>query len=114
MGISWDEFWRLNPRIIKLVRKGHRKKLEEQDFTLWLNGHYVMSAIATVADRLFSGENSKANYIEPLLGNIWKRDEKTVEEPAELTEEEKIRQTKALFTKLKIMGANFNITAERR
>ena len=32
IGISWDEFWHMNPDIINLMIKGHQEKIKQQDY----------------------------------------------------------------------------------
>lgn len=81
IGITWQEFWNVNPHIIKLIAKGHAEKLKEQDSIMHMMGIYVMSAVSVSIDRFAAGKNSKAKYIkEPIL-------QKSIEEQC-MTQEE--------------------------
>lgn len=108
MGVSWKEFWGMNPHIIKLLMKGHEEKIKEQDYLAWLFGQYTLSSTIVAVEKCFAGRKAKSKYIEkPILSEIEQKQEKT--NSAKLTEEEKKKQTEKLFMQLKIMGANFNL-----
>lgn len=57
IGVDYVLFWTLNPKQIKPFIEAHKQKQmlwqEEVNFTAWLNGIYVSSAIAACL-----GENS--------------------------------------------------------
>lgn len=114
MGVTWQEFWDMNPHIIKLLQKGHQEKIKIEDEKMWIMGMYVASALdSTVCNAfLWRGKGSKPhNYIEkPILSAIEKKDEEIGE--TQLTEEEKKKQTEKLFMQLRIMGANFNLNKD--
>ena len=106
IGISWQEFWEMNPHIIKLLLKGHEEKIKEQDYMAWLQGQYTLSAVSVAVEHCLAGKKAKSKYIEkPLMQEIQEKQE--ANKP--LTEEEKKRQTEQLFLRLRIMGANFNL-----
>lgn len=115
IGVSWQEFWRMNPHIINLLLKGHEEKrenrMQEQDILNWYLGRYFASALdCTVCNNtLWRKKNSKPHgYVEkPFLQE--KEGKQQEEISKELTEEEKKKQTEQLFLKLRIMGANFNL-----
>lgn len=68
IGVSWEEFWKMNPKILKLLSIGHRKKLEEMDYLSWLSGQYMLSAVITGVERVLAGKKAKSKYInEPIL-----------------------------------------------
>lgn len=71
----------MNPRIIKLLLKGHTERLKEQDSIMHIMGMYVMSAVSVAIDRAIAGRKSTAEYIEePIL-------QKSIEEQC-MTQEE--------------------------
>lgn len=78
---------------------------DEEAWMFW--GNYGFSALQTVMAHFgsgLSGKKSNAKYIDkPVM-------QKAAEEQfaAELTEEEKKKQTEQLFMRLRIMEANFN------
>lgn len=58
----------MNPHIINLLIKGHREKIEEQDYLAWYFGQYTLSAVWTAVEHNLFGEKAKSKYIEkPLL-----------------------------------------------
>lgn len=106
LGVSWQEFWEMNPHIIKLLLKGYEEKIKEQDYMAWLSNQYTMSAVSVAAEHCLAGRKAKSKYIEkPFMQEI----EEKQQENKPLTEEEKKRQTEQLFLRLRIMGANFNL-----
>lgn len=64
MGVTWEEFWKMNPRIIKLLIKGHQEKIKEKDYLAWMFNQYTLSAVVTGVDIALRGKESKAKYIE--------------------------------------------------
>lgn len=104
MGITWWQFWGLNPHKIKIIAIGYKEKKIEFDAIVhaWI-GSYGLSAVSVAVEHCLVGQKGRSTYIEkPIFSNI---QEKT-EENSLLTEEEKRRQTEQLFMRLKIMGAN--------
>lgn len=108
MGVSWDEFWRMNPRIIKAICRGYEQKIKQDDYLAWLSGQYTLSAVYVAVEHCLAGKKAKSKYIEkPIMQSV---EQKRIESnPLPLTEEEKRKQTEQLFMKLRIMGANFNL-----
>lgn len=105
IGVTWQEFWGMNPRIIKLLIKGFKEKneleLQIENQIAHLQGKYFVDALLTVVGNAIKAKGSKP-YEYPK-----KPYEFTKEEETELTEEEKRRKTEQLFMQLQIMGANF-------
>ena len=82
MGVSWNEFWTLNPRIIRRIADGYSEKMKQQDYLNWVSNQYTLSAVSVAIDRVLNGKKSKSEYIkEPVL---WK-----FLEESQLTEEER-------------------------
>lgn len=101
----------MNPHIINCLRKGYEAKIKEQDYLqhLWW-GSYGKQAVYVAVEHCLAGRKAKSKYVEkPILSEI----EKKTEENKPMTEEEKRKQTEALFMKLRIMGANFNLNKEK-
>lgn len=106
IGVSWQDFWGMNPHIINLLLKGHKEKIKEQDYMAWLSNQYTLSAVSVAVEHCFAGRKAKSKYIEkPIMQEI---SEKQAENKI-LTEEDKKKQTERLFMQLRIMGANFNL-----
>lgn len=106
MGITWTEFWDMNPRIIEAHIQGHKLEFEHQNTLFHLNGYYTMEALRATVGNMFKKKSSK-DYTYP---------EKPIDlgldkvEETELTEADKEAQTNELFQMLKIMEMNFNIS----
>lgn len=106
IGVSWKEFWGMNPHIIKLLLKGHEEKIKEQDYMAWLSNQYTLSAVSVAVEHCLAGKKAKSKYIEkPIMQEM--ANKKIESKP--LTEEDKKKQTEKLFMQLRIMGANFNL-----
>ena len=72
MGVSWELFWTLNPRKIKAIAKGYRRRQEERDRELWATwGNYGVSAMMTALDRCIHGK-STINYMEKPISSMAK------------------------------------------
>lgn len=102
MGITWWQFWELNPHKIKIITMGYREQKIEQDamvYSWW--GNYGLSAVAVAVEHCLAGKKAKSKYIEkPMLANVEKNDKV-------LDEEEKQKKAEQFFLQLEILGANF-------
>lgn len=88
MGVSYDDFWKLNPHKINVMSKGHEEAIKERDFMMWLQGKYMLDALMVALAHFgagMSGKKSQAEYMkEPFLS---KTDSETV-----MTEEERLQK----------------------
>lgn len=48
MGITYQEFWGMNPHIIKFYAEQHKNKRNEEDLKQWQLGQYILAAISTI------------------------------------------------------------------
>lgn len=106
MGISWQDFWGMNPHIIKLLQKGHEEKIKIEDEKMWIMGMYVASALDSTVCNAFlwrrEGEKGHGYENQPLLQKQGK----------ESAEEELQRQRELFVAKLEVMKANFELNKE--
>jgi len=110
-GLSVDDIDWSSPADMKPYLKAHNEELKEQDFLAWLSNLYTLSAVSVAVEHCLAGRKAKSKYIEkPLMQKI----EEKQQENKPLTEEEKKKQTELLFTKLKIMGANFELNHDNQ
>lgn len=105
MGISYDEFWTLNPRKLKVLVEGYKLRRKIEDEQAWLLGGYVFQAVSTSLGNAFKKKNQKAkSYFElldkPFLDSI---------DTKETTEDEKQRYIDAFMASLHVMKNNFEI-----
>ena len=58
MGVSWSEFWQMNPRILKSISEGYAQKIksetERNNNMAYRQGIYFMDAIASTVGNMFS------------------------------------------------------------
>lgn len=81
IGVSWSEFWTLNPRIIKTMMKGYGERIKRQDYMNWLSNQYTLSAVMVAIDKALNGKKSKEEYVkEPALSKFIDESELTEEE----------------------------------
>ncbi len=103
IGVSWNDFWKMNPHIIKLLMDGYMERMKQQDYINWLNGQYTLSAVVVAVANCFS-KKSNAKYIEkPILQEM-------EEKSRTLSEEELQRQRELFVAKLELMKTNFEIS----
>lgn len=58
MGMPYDEFWNGDPWAVRMYRKAYRRRREQHNENAWMNGVYMMNAIAAC----FSGKKKKNLY----------------------------------------------------
>jgi hypothetical protein len=97
MGISWETFWNLTCAEFNSIAKGYLEKKKEEDYRDWLNGHYMMSAIACAL-------NSKNKYYKKPIPEL-------IEE--EQSEESRKKKAELFFAQLKVMQSNFELNKKK-
>lgn len=104
-GISYDEFWKLNPRKLNVIIAGFKTKRKVRDEENWMLGGYVFEALTIALNNAFRKKGQKAKeYFDLCDTPIMQRTG-----TAELSEAEKKKQTELLFKSLEIQMANFNL-----
>lgn len=105
IGITWEQFWTLNPHIIMCMIKGHNERIKEEmdilNFISHLIGRYVADSILCTVGNMFSGKTAK-KYKYPDKPYELNGDK-------ELTEEELQKQRELFVAKLMVMKSNFEI-----
>lgn len=103
MGVSWNDFWVMNPRIIKAISRGYAKKIQQQDYLSWMNGQYTLSAVSVAVEHCLAGKKAKSKYIEePFMAKAFEYDGLTEEE----IQEKEIR--KAILIEQQYMAMSIN------
>ena len=95
----------MNPRIIKLISKGHENKIKEIDSLAWLFGRYVHSAVGTAVEHCLAGRKAQSKYIEKPF--LMQAEINQKAEAEQLTEAEKQKQVELLFMRLQVQAQNF-------
>lgn len=107
MGISYEEFWRLNPRSFTVIANGYKLKRKEEDTMMWLQGGYIFDGVSLALGNAFKKKGQKAKeYFKELKEPYLSRE---ITAGSEMTEKEKRTMTEQLFTNLEIQMANFNL-----
>lgn len=108
--MSEAQFWDSNPHLMKPYLEAYQMRLEEetkrQNLMAYINGIYVKDALMCTVGNMFRGKSTKAFEYPKEPYDFFKKEE--VEH--ELTEAEKIEQTKALFMRLNVMKDNFELS----
>lgn len=105
MGISYEEFWTLNPRKINALFEGYKLRRKIEDEKSWLLGGYMFHAVSVSLGNAFRKKNQKAeSYFEALDAPFLSKVEET-----EMSESEKQKRLDALMAGLHIMQGNFEI-----
>lgn len=108
MGVSWNEFWEMNPRILSAIQKGYEEKRQDKDLMMWLQGQYELSAFYTAIENLFLGKKSKSKYFDkPILQKI-----KNQNTPC--TDNEIKKKRELFVARLMSMKANFDLQNKKR
>lgn len=103
MGVSWHEFWKMNPRIIKVIAKGYKEKIKEKDYLAWLSNQYTLSAVSVAVEHCLAGRKARSKYIEkPIM-------QKIEEQNKPLSENELQRKRELFVAKLEVMKTNFEL-----
>lgn len=65
MGVTWSEFWGMNPRIIRAISEGYSEKIKSEiirsNNMAYRQGIYFMDAIASTVGNMFS-KGANNNY----------------------------------------------------
>lgn len=113
-GVTWDEFWRMNPHIINCLHDGYEIKAKVKDEESWMLGQYFMSALdATVCNAILwrkKGSKSHEYIKQPILHD--KKIEKE-EKGSQLSEEELQKQRELFVAKLEVMKTNFELNHKK-
>ena len=99
MGVSYEEFWTLNPRKMKAYERAFRIRRKHEDANMWIMGAYVTEALGVVIGNSF-GKGRKLEYRKQPFSE-------DIVDYSNLTEEEKIEKTNQFFGVLELMKTNF-------
>ena len=77
------------------------------DQNAWQHNMYTLSAVQVAVERCLSGKKARSQYLEEPMSEI--AIEKQKEDDKNISEDEIVRQRKALLAKLQIMQTNFEL-----
>lgn len=105
IGISWEQFWTLNPHIIKILIKAdsEKKKSEMQTANIiaHLQGQYFIEGLMTTVGNMFSGKTAKKHKYPEKPYELYKN--------KQLTEEDLQKQRELFVARLMAMQTNFEL-----
>lgn len=103
MGITYDEFWKLTPRKLKIYVEGYKLKRKIEDENAWFSGGYVFSAVTLALGNAFRKKGEKAqSYFETFdKPFLQMRDDEN------LSENEKQQYIEQFMASLHVMQNNF-------
>lgn len=105
MGISYEEFWHMNPHILDTIAEGHNLKMKMQDEQMWSMGLYVKSAVFTAVDHALNGRKAKSEYIkEPIMQSA------DSDKGRKLTEDEKQKAVDLFFKRENARRINWKLS----
>ena len=107
MGVSWSEFWQMNPRILKSISEGYAQKIksenERNNNTAYLQGKYFVDGILCTVGNMFSKGKPFDYPKEPYQ----------IYEKRELTEEEKMKEVDLFFAREESRRKNWRRTHKK-
>lgn len=111
LGITWEQFWEMNPRIVNAHIEGHKLFIQEQNALYHLEGVYTKCALDATVGNMFKKKGAKAiEYPAKPFDFNDDSSESSPEGTNGMSEEEKKRKTQMLFASLRIMQANFELS----
>ena len=57
MGVTYNEFWTLNPRKLKVLIESYRLKRQVEDEKQWIFGGYLFEAVSIAVGNNFRKKN---------------------------------------------------------
>ena len=112
IGISYKDFWGMNPRIVKQHGEAEKirtkKRIEEENYIAYLNGAYVMKALYASVGNMFSSKNAKQIEYpkEPFSLGLSKKES--------LSEKELTKQREQFLAQLMTMQTNFELSKKEK
>ena len=104
IGVSWDEFWRMNPRILSAIAEGYNQRVRNADYLNWINGQYTLAAVTVGVERNLAGRKAKSEYPKnPFFEEIEKQNKP-------LSDDELQKQRELFVERLKTMQSHFEIS----
>jgi len=108
----------MNPHIILAMMDGYNERemaeLKKENMLAHLQGQYFAAAISATVGNMFKKRGHKPNEYPEKPFEIKSEQNVQKENTETLTDEDKERQTRALFMQLKIMGSNFNLSHQKK
>lgn len=79
MGMTYDQFWRDDPEIVKYYRKAQSLRNERENYNFWLQGSYIYNALLCVSP-ILQAFAKKGTKPKPYLSEPYKIEKAKEEE----------------------------------
>lgn len=106
MGISYEEFWSLTPRKIKVIIEGYKLTRKVEDEKQWLLGGYMFEAVSIALGNAFRKKNQKQKTYFELV----KKSFMSELSDKEMSEEDIQKKRELLMAQLRMKQANFELS----
>lgn len=85
LGMSEEQFWHSNPRIIKVWEQAYKDEMNAKNRMEHIYGRYTLSAMITAVDHCLNGRKAKSEYLdEPIRLFPKTEEEKAIDAEIEL------------------------------
>lgn len=106
MGISYDEFWTLNPRKLNVIVEGYKLKRQIEDEKQWMLGGYTYAAVSVALSNAFKKKGQKSKDYFEVIEKPYLKDHKQIQDN---TDKEKQRKIELVMAGLRTKQANFEL-----
>lgn len=105
MGVTWEQFWTLNPHILKILIKAdserQKSEIRKANSIAHLQGQYFMEGLLATVGNMLSGKSAKKHKYPEKPYELYKN--------KELTEEDLQKQRELFVARLMAMQTNFEL-----
>lgn len=103
MGMTWEQFWEQDSSLVKDYREAQQLRMDQINYTAWLNGLYVYEALCNASPlfRSFSRSGTRAGPYPEKPHEFERKEHLT-------PEQENDRKEKAGMAAMEAIAAKFN------
>ena len=109
-GMSYNDYWYGNPRMVVAYRKAHELDIKRRNEEMWLQGLYNFEAFSTALSNIhFDNKHHKINRYREKPIDIFEKNEEEKKQEAEKARQKVIQsltQLKAMFDKRNAQNGN--------
>lgn len=106
MGISYDEFWTLNPRKLNVIVEGYKLKRQIEDEKQWMLGGYTFAAVYVAINNSFRKKGQKEKEYFEVVNKPFLKGLKTKKE---LSDNEIKQKRELVMAMLRTKKSNFEL-----
>lgn len=107
MGMTWEQFWLGEPKLVKAYRKAEELRRKQENTALWLQGIYMAEALSATVGNMFTKGQKHEYPSEPFPITKAEQEERKEREKKAQMERIKARfMAKALSVNTRLGGQN--------